>query len=255
MTGRRQINLHAARGLIISPVWHGNRAAHPRKGPEPVLLSSFGTLAPWLGAPWRPSEPTALGLGCFSISDALIPGSTSAAGRMDGCGELPVLHKGVGQEGRRNQEGLGKVLHQEHSPHPVSLRELLTVVFLTPANPLAPETPWLRGWDAWEPGPPQTLCTPCGMQRGWGGLRSCRCAQLLPGICPAVAMVTLPFLTSLGEKKASKHLILQPTWEPFKLPIRCLTCNNFSAFKIILKCSFSFSLLKSQQWSLRKKSA
>lgn len=44
------------------------------------------------------------------------------------------------------------------------------------------------------------------------------------------------------KKKNSKHLILQPTWEPFKLPVRCLTCNNFSAFKIILKRSFSFSL-------------
>lgn len=44
------------------------------------------------------------------------------------------------------------------------------------------------------------------------------------------------------KQKNSKHLILQPTWEPFKLPVRCLTCNNFSAFKIILKRSFSFSL-------------
>lgn len=44
------------------------------------------------------------------------------------------------------------------------------------------------------------------------------------------------------KKKNSKHLILQPTWEPFKLPVRCLTCNNFSAFKIILKRSFSLSL-------------
>lgn len=55
----------------------------------------------------------------------------------------------------------------------------------------------------------------------------------------------LQFLWQRGKKKKkknSKHLILQPTWEPFKLPVRCLTCNNFSAFKIILKRSFSLSL-------------
>lgn len=53
---------------------------------------------------------------------------------------------------------VGRVLHQEHSPDPVSLEELLTMLFLMPADLLAPKPPWLRGWDAREPGPPQPLC-------------------------------------------------------------------------------------------------
>lgn len=145
-----------------------------------------------------------------------------------------------------------KVPQQEHRAHPMALWQLLTMVYLMPVNLLAPRHLGCRaqmceGWS--HPIP----LHPTGCAEGLGQPQLLTTPELLPRMCPAVAIVTLPVFYLTGGKKASKHLILQPTWEPFKLPIRCLTCNNFSAFKIILKCSFSF--LKSQQWSLRKKLA